>query len=221
MYQDRAKGAKVGVDSRLMTYSQASKLRTELALRDSTLFYPWQNFIDLLWRDRPPRPQNEIHIQPLELSGEPARSKIESIRKWIISRAPPDSSKRKPEDIPIGAFFANLYDIAWVLNLRGTDFTFSPVFLAYLFVSVQTVVLFTERAKISGQVEGYLNELGITTKRYSDAWAFLRESEWGTGKVNCSRLSCSLYSTMTLDLDSRRHTLHCSAQFRRDALYHC
>ncbi|KIJ54668.1 hypothetical protein M422DRAFT_24575 [Sphaerobolus stellatus SS14] len=212
---DRAKGAKVGVDSRLIPYSFALKLRSELALRDSVLVYPWQNLIDLLWKERPPRPPHPIHIHPLTFAGEDAQSKLDSIRMWIRSKSPPESSKRTQADMPIAAFFANLYDIAWVLNLRGSDLPYSPVFLSYLFISMHSAVLFIENAKIPNDVRHYLDKLGVITKGYSDVWPFLRGKDWGVGKV---LISPDVPFTVARSLQPQRYIVTSSYVTERRAI---
>lgn len=85
--------------------------------------------------------------------------------------------------MPIATLLTNLYDIAWVLNLRGSDFPYSPIFMAYFFVSLHSAILFIEKDKLPDQVKGYLQELNILTKGYSDVWGFLRGMDWEVGKV--------------------------------------
>lgn len=73
--------------------------------------------------------------------------------------------------------------IAWLLNLRGDDVPFNPVFLSYLFISSELAILFIEAAKITPDVEGYLASIGVTHREYNDVWTFLRKKEWGQGRV--------------------------------------
>lgn len=133
--------AKVGIDSRLISIEQANKLQPALLARGTTLTFPYQNLVDLVWKDRPKRPREPVFVQPLEFSGIDARTKLEKVRDWIRENKP-ESQKFKPmnppppNEIPIAAFFADLCDIAWILNLRGSDIPYTPVFMAYLFVKM-------------------------------------------------------------------------------------
>ena len=77
-----------------------------------------------------------------------------------------------------------LFLLAWLLNLRGDDIPFNPVFHSYLFISSELAVLFIEPAKITPDVEGYLTSISVTHRDYNDIWSFLRKREWGQGRVN-------------------------------------
>jgi Xaa-Pro aminopeptidase len=72
---------------------------------------------------------------------------------------------------------------AWLLNLRGSDIPFNPLFYAYLFISLDRAVLFLDPVKLTDEVEDHLRTLNIERKEYNDIWAFLRRREWGEGKI--------------------------------------
>lgn len=71
-----------------------------------------------------------------------------------------------------------------MLNLRGDDIPFNPVFHAYLFVSLESTILFVEQVKIPPEIETYLQSIGVQHREYNDLWSFLRKKEWGEGKVS-------------------------------------
>ena len=77
----------------------------------------------------------------------------------------------------------DVYFPAYLLNLRGSDIPFNPLFQSYLFVGLESAILFVDNAKVKEEVGGYLKELGVDLKEYNDLWAFLRRREWGEGKV--------------------------------------
>jgi Xaa-Pro aminopeptidase len=185
--QSRARGTKIGIDSRLISYTEATKLTTALTPRASSLVFPWQNLVDLLWKDRPIRPKEPVYIQPLGLAGTDASSKLAQIRSWIVESKPETGMyTTKPPtqaQTPIATFMASLAAIAWTLNLRGSDIPFNPVFQAYLFVALDRAVLFIDSAKVSAEMREYLEGIGVATKEYSEVWPFLRGREWGEGKV--------------------------------------
>ena len=72
---------------------------------------------------------------------------------------------------------------AWLLNLRGDDIPFNPVFHSYLFVSLSQAVLFIEPSKVAPAVDDYLNTIGVERQEYNEVWSFLRLKPWGEGKV--------------------------------------
>jgi len=185
--KDRAGGIRVGIDSRMVSLEVSNKINSALTARASSLVFPWQNLVDLIWKDRPLRPKDLIYVQPMQFAGVDAREKLVQIRSWIGSSTPLterySTNPPKPKDIPIAAFLADLADIAWTLNLRGSDIPFTPVFMSYLFVTMDSAILFIENGKISEEVREYLQEIGVSTKEYSEVWPFLRSKDWGTGKV--------------------------------------
>ncbi|CAG8538886.1 12378_t:CDS:2 [Acaulospora colombiana] len=81
-------------------------------------------------------------------------------------------------------FLSDLASIAYVLNLRGSDIPFNPVFTAYLLVSAEgKTVLFIEAHKVPKEVRDYLHENGVSIREYGEVWTFLRGKQWGEGKV--------------------------------------
>jgi Xaa-Pro aminopeptidase len=73
--------------------------------------------------------------------------------------------------------------VAYILNLRGGDIPYNPVFQSYLYVGLDRAVLFIEIAKVGPEVQEYLDELGVEVREYNNVWQFLRKREMGEGKV--------------------------------------
>ena len=70
-----------------------------------------------------------------------------------------------------------------MLNLRGQDIPYNPLFHAYLYVGLDQAVVFLDGSKVDESVTGYLREVGIDRREFIDVWTFLRKREWGEGKV--------------------------------------
>ena len=145
----------VGVDGMVCSYKMVSglisDLRKEGGITLRTNFDPLQE----IWKNRPAVPTNPVEIQPLEYAGETAASKIGRIRK---------SLRCLHAD---GMLVSALDDIAWTLNLRGTDVHCNPVFVSYLLIASDKVSLFVDGAKLTEQVKGYLAETGIDIYNYN------------------------------------------------------
>ena len=107
-----------------------------------------------IWRNRPVIPENPVEIYPLKYAGEPARGKMTRIREAL---------RQLHAD---GMLMAALDDIAWTLNLRGTDVHCNPVFVAYLLISSKEVTLFVNQAKLTAEVSDYLKSEGIQVEDY-------------------------------------------------------
>lgn len=168
-----------------------------------------------------------MYIQGLEFAGEPAKSKLSKIRKWIKNSIPETgmytTQPPTPAQTPVATFISNLASIAWTLNLRGSDVPFNPVFQAYLFVALDRTILFIDSAKVSPEISDYLQSIGVTTREYSDVWIFLRARDWGEGKVsfpNSLRFATPLTLTFSGSL-SPRHPLYGSSQPHVTPVHYC
>lgn len=102
-------------------------------------------------------------------------------------------------------FVSNLTSIAYILNLRGNDIPYNPVFTAYLLIGEDgRTILFIEGDKVPKEVEEYLHRNDITIQEYSDVWAFLRAKQWGEGKVI---INPSTPYVVSLIIGSARYTV--------------
>lgn len=115
-----------------------------------------------LWTDRPAIPQNPVEVQPMELAGETAAAKLGRVREALRARHCD------------GMLVSALDDIAWTLNLRGTDVHCNPVFVAYLVIEPEKATLFVRPGKLTDEVRDYLRAQGVATRDYDDVADYLR-----------------------------------------------
>ena len=125
-------------------------LRKENGITLRTNFDPLRQ----IWTNRPPIPQNPVEIYPLQYAGESSRDKIARIRQALR------------EQHADGMLMAALDDIAWTLNLRGTDVHCNPVFVSYLLISSKSVTLYINKEKLTPEVSAYLKAEGIKVEDY-------------------------------------------------------
>lgn len=151
----QGKNAEVGLDGMVNSYHETmgmiADLRKSGGITVRTNFDP----LELIWTDRPAIPANPVEIQPMEFAGESVASKISRIRTAL---------RQRHAD---GMLVSALDDIAWILNLRGTDVHCVPVFVSYLLISTQQVSLYVDFAKINDEVKAYLAENGISLYPYN------------------------------------------------------
>ena len=145
---------KVGIDGWVNTMADVRGLMAELQKTNLQLCV-CDDPADELWVNRPSIPTNPIEIQPLEFAGETCKSKIARLREAL--------QKEGAE----GTVVSQLDEIAWLLNLRGTDVHCNPVFVAYVLLTQSEVTLFTNPEKITTEVAAYLKENNIKTLPYS------------------------------------------------------
>ncbi len=153
----------VGVDGMVMSANDTgnliSELRKEGGITVRTNFDPLAE----IWKDRPEIPLNPIEIQPLEYAGESAKSKLERIRQTIRTRH------------ACGVLVSTLDDIAWTLNLRGTDVHCNPVFVSYLLLNEDTTTLFVNNRKLTKEVSDYLASINVKVEPYENVRKALKE----------------------------------------------
>lgn len=151
----QGENAEVGLDGMVNSYHETMGLIADL--RKSGGITVRTNFdpLGLIWTDRPAIPANPVEIQPMEFAGESVASKISRIRTAL---------RQRHAD---GMLISALDDIAWTLNLRGTDVHCVPVFVSYLLISSQQVSLYVDSAKINDEVKAYLTENGILLYPYN------------------------------------------------------
>ncbi|MBO6126305.1 MAG: aminopeptidase P family protein [Bacteroidaceae bacterium] len=148
-------GLKVGIDGWVNTMADVRGLMAELQKANLHLCIG-DDPADELWVNRPSIPANPIEIQPLEYAGETCQSKIARLRE-ALQQAGAE-----------GTVVSQLDEIAWLLNLRGTDVHCNPVFVAYVLLTQNEITLFTNPEKITPEVADYLKENNISTLPYTD-----------------------------------------------------
>lgn len=145
----------VGLDGMVNSYNDTMALSSDLrkagGITVRTNFDP----LEQIWMNRPAIPENPVEIQSLNFAGETVDDKIQRIRKALR------------EHHADGILVSALDDIAWTLNLRGTDVHCNPVFVSYLLISSDQVSLFVNPKKISSEVKAYLDEHGISLFDYN------------------------------------------------------
>lgn len=146
----------VGVDGTVNSASSVASLITELRAEGGITVRTNFDPLALIWTDRPPVPQDKVSIHPLEYAGEPCHEKMARIRQQLKSMH------------AYGMLVSALDDIAWTLNLRGTDVHCNPVFVSYLLIDAKRATLFVDRAKLTPEVEAYLEAEGVAVAGYAD-----------------------------------------------------
>ena len=169
----------VGIDGSLYTPEDIKVLRAELSKAGIGLRTDLDP-AEELWTDRPPIPKNKVEIQPLEFAGETAQSKIERVRQAL--------RERYAESIVISA----LDDIAWLLNLRGSDVHCNPVFVSYVLLTLHDVTLFIDSDKLDETVKDYLKETGVKVRPYEEAKTLSNSPLKGEDKGQVSDLVSSM-----------------------------
>lgn len=146
-------GDKVGIDGWVNTTAEAENLQKQLQVYGLQLVSTEDPF-QRIWKDRPSLPLNPPFILPLSYAGKNCTEKIAEIREQIFLN--------HADAILLSA----LDEIAWTLNLRGSDVHCNPVFVSYLFITDTTTTLYILPEKITPEIKQYLNDNQIEVKPY-------------------------------------------------------
>ncbi|GFQ00200.1 probable xaa-pro aminopeptidase p [Phtheirospermum japonicum] len=151
-----APGSRIGIDPFLFSSNAAKELEEAISIMNHELVYLYDvNLVDEIWKDSRPKPPNRhIRLHDLKYAGVDVSSKLSSLRSELTYAG---SS---------AIVITMLDEIAWLLNLRGSDVPHSPVMYAYLVVEIDEAKLFIDDAKVKSDVEHYLKTAGIELRPY-------------------------------------------------------
>ena len=159
----------VGIDGNTHTVAAVSQLKDELRQQGGLTLRTNFDVLQRIWKDRPPIPLDAIMLQPTKLAGETTQEKLARIRKALR------------EVHADGMLISQLDDIAWTLNLRGSDVHCCPVFISHLLIGSQQATLFVDERKLTIEVKNYLAEQNIAVKPYEAAGDALQK--WGEWNI--------------------------------------
>ena len=181
-------GAKVGYDSALISVDKAKSFGEKLSARGLELVLVDDPLGDV-WKERPALPQSPVLIHPECYAGESVDSKIASVRRYAADHG------------ASAVLLVDLAQIAWTLNLRGTDINCNPVVISYLFVDNRCAVWFVDPAKLTPEVDEYLREHFIDVLPY-DAVADFLDGLAESVLVNSAQVPAKLASHISSCVES-------------------
>ncbi|WFE91660.1 aminopeptidase P family protein [Roseibium porphyridii] len=141
-------GQKLGVDAMLHTVREVRRLRKVCETAGAELVTLDENPIDAIWIDRPEPPLGKVKLYPLELAGKASEGKIAEIQAALSEKKADACVLTQPDSI------------AWLLNIRGSDVTHTPLPLSFATVpSTGKPSLYIDSRKLSNSVRDALSEL--------------------------------------------------------------
>lgn len=159
---DQANGGKtVAVDPELLAGSAAKKLASKIKRSGGADLLPLQqNLVDLVWgNERSPRPTNPVSVHPQKYAGKDVKTKLQELRQ--------DLEKKNSHAMVVSM----LDEVAWLLNLRGSDIPYNPVFFSYALVTRETATLFVDQSKLSKDSATHLEANGVSIQPYNAVYA--------------------------------------------------
>lgn len=155
-------GETIGFDGRVVNSTWGKKLEEIAAAKQGRLAVD-EDLIDIIWTDRPALSQQKVQILDLAYTGKETKDKLAEIRKRMTD---------KDADIHL---LTSLYDIAWILNVRGSDIKYVPVVLSYLAITKEACIWFVQEEILTEELLAYLEENQITTKPYHSFYSYVKE----------------------------------------------
>ena len=174
----------VGLDGMVNSYNYVKDLSCSLRKLGGITLRTNLDPLEQIWENRPSLPANPVEIQPLEYAGETLASKVVRIRK---------SLRELHAD---GMLVSALDDIAWTLNLRGTDVHCNPVFVSYLLIESDKVSLFVDDNKLSPEVKQYLQDNQVSLYNYNKVEKCLESYSEYNILLDGDETSCYLWKTV-------------------------
>ena len=156
-------GVEVAIDGMVNSTNSVRELIADLRKQGGITLRTNLDPLEQIWQDRPPIPLNPVEEYPLAYAGEAANVKIARIRQAL---------RKLHVD---GMLMAALDDIAWTLNLRGTDVHCNPVFVSYLLISSTSVTLYINKEKLTPEVMAYLKGEGVGVDAYENIQKGLKD----------------------------------------------
>ena len=175
----------VGIDGWCSSANSVKELIADLRKEGGMTLCTNLDPLKLIWRNRPAIPENPVEIYPIEYAGETTASKIARIRKTL---------REKHAD---GMLMSALDDIAWTLNLRGTDVHCNPVFVSYLLISSKDVTLYINKVKLTPEVSAYLQQEGIKVDDYQNVVRGLKDYFEYNILLDPDEVNYALYQAVT------------------------
>ena len=186
--KESAEFTEVGIDGWCSSASEVKTLITDLRQQGGLTVRTNLDPLAQIWRDRPAIPENPLQIYPLDFAGEAAHDKIARIRKAL---------RGQHAD---GMLMSALDDIAWTLNLRGSDVHCNPVFVSYLLISTKDATLYINKVKLSPEVEAYLKTEGVGVAPYEDVKQGLKDYFEYNILLDPDEVNYMLYKTVTREI---------------------
>ena len=162
----------------------------EIAREKSGSLYVNEDLIDIIWKDRPPMSKSPVTIFDIKYTGKDTKDKLSDVRKVI---------REKEADLHM---ISSLYDIAWILNVRGGDISYVPVVLSFLSLTQDTCTWYVQEEIITPKLRKYLDKYNITTKPYESFYDDVKAIPAGKKMLmDTSIANYRIYSNISADVE--------------------
>ena len=179
-------GSRVGVDARLLALT-AFRRAGRLLQHSGAEISAGDDLVGEIWPDRPPLPSGRAFLLEDRYSGKPRREKLLQLRGTLEVQG------------ITHYLLSTLDDIAWLLNLRGSDVPYNPLLMAYALLAPDQLLLCTDRDKLTQQDQDSLAADGVVFEPYAAIGSLLRRIPAGsTIAIDPERTNMQLFNAIEL-----------------------
>lgn len=155
-------GDTIGFDGRTISKNFADKLLERIKEKNIKI-NGTVDLVNIIWKNRPEISKEQVWQLDIKYAGISRKEKMKKVRE-------------KMEEAGADVFIdAALDEIAWLLNLRGNDIAYTPVFLSYMIIREDRAILCIHREVISEKIEDELKEDGIAIAEYEEIYKLADE----------------------------------------------
>lgn len=177
-------GGCLGFDGRVINGAWGKRLQ-KIADEKNASMHVAEDLIDLIWADRPALPKEPLFLLEEKYTGKSTAEKIADLR-----------AKMKDEGTDTH-ILTSLYDIAWLLNIRGGDIDSVPVVLSYLVLTEQDCIWFLQEEVIDGTIRSYLDVNRITVMPYDSIYEYVTKiAQDAAVLMNCATVNYRICSSL-------------------------
>lgn len=174
----------IGFDGRVVNGAWGAQLKAIADKKHGSL-YVKEDLVDLIWKDRPQLSAEPVRILEEKYSGKSTKDKIADVRKVM---------EKKGADLHL---LTSLYDIAWLLNVRGNDISYVPVVLSYLALSQEKCIWFVQESALSEEVKEYLKENQVEVQPYEAFYDYIPQiADGSTILMNAATVNYRICSSI-------------------------
>lgn len=155
------KGGKVAVNALATSYANWQLIDSKLQVAGLSLVD--KPLLNTVWKDRGEVSKNEVYVHPVERAGRSVSEKLKAIRE------------KMKEEGATAHIIASLDDVAWTLNLRGSDVEANPVFLGYIYLGLDKCIVFVDTDKLSSAAQQLMKDSQVEVKAYEEFFSYLKE----------------------------------------------
>jgi len=176
-------GESLGIDGKMFSVSEVEEMKNILSKKNIALETSLDPF-ELLWNDRQAMPQDPAFIYDTKYAGVSCVYKIDQIRQKMECEG--------VESLMVSA----LDEIAWTLNLRGSDVKCNPVVVSYLLITKKENLYFIAPEKLTKEVKDYLVSQNIIIRNYDEINNVLTTLNTASLLINPSKTNFDIYSAV-------------------------